>query len=68
MTYDFMKKLFLNKYHQNIKDWYRLVGEFFENTDGWTKPYITNVVVDYVNKTILIVSWDDYSWEVEELE
>lgn len=68
MPYDFMKKLFLNKYHQNINDWYRLVGEFFEKTNGWTNPYITNVVVDYVNKTILIVSWYDYSWEVEELK
>lgn len=65
MPYDFMKRLFLNKYRRRLKDWYCLVGEFFEGTDGWTKPYFTNVLI---NDILLVVSWNDYSWEVEEHE
>ena len=67
MPYDFMKKLFINKYHYSLKDWYCLVGECFEGTNGWTNPYITTTR-NNATKKCLIVSWDDYSWEVEEVE
>lgn len=65
MPYDFMRNLILRKYHKDINYWWRLLGEMFEGTDGFTKPYKIKCHLD--NKVVYI-SWDDYSWEVEELK
>lgn len=63
MPYTHIRSLLLNKYHKDIKYWWRLLGEMFEGTDGFTKPYKIKCRLD--NKVVYI-SWDDYSWEVEE--
>ena len=65
MPYDFMRNLILCKYHKDINYWWRLLGEMFEGTDGFTKPYKIKCILG--NKDVYI-SWDDYSWEVEELK
>lgn len=63
MSYTEIRKLLLNKYHKDTNYWWRLLGEMFEGTDGFTKPYKIKCHLD--NKVVYI-SWDDYSWEVEE--
>ena len=63
MPYDFMRKLILDKYHKDINYWWRLLGEMFEGTDGFTKPYKIRCRLD---DKVVYISWDDYSWEMEE--
>ena len=62
MSYSEIKKLLLNTYHKDINYWWRLLGEMFEGTDGWTKPYKIKCRLE--NKVVYI-SWNDYSWELE---
>lgn len=63
MPYTHIRPLLLDKYHKDINYWWRLLGEMFEGTDGFTKPYKIKVRLD--NK-VAYISWDDYSWEVGE--
>jgi hypothetical protein len=65
MSFSEMKKTILNHYHKDINYWFRLLGEMFEGTDGFTKPYKIKCRLD--NKCCY-VSWDDYSWDIEELK
>lgn len=37
MTYNEAKYAILFQYHKNIDYWYKLVGEMYEVTDGFTK-------------------------------
>jgi hypothetical protein len=60
-----MKKIVLYRYHKNINDWYKLIGEFFEETEGFTKAYTKKCTLDGIQ---VAISWDDYSWEVEEIK
>ena len=60
-----MKNLLLDIYHKDINYWWRLLGEMFEGTDCWTKPYKVKCRLE--NKVVYI-SWDNCSWEVEELK
>ena len=65
MSYEEMRKTILFKYHKDINYWWRLLGEMFEGTDGFTegKTYKIKCVLD--GKRVFIV-WDAYSWDIEE--
>ena len=63
MSYTEMRRAILFHYHKNSDYWYRLVGEFFENTDGFTKPFSKRCTLDGIKVEI---TWD-YSWKIKEL-
>lgn len=64
MSYSEMKISILFRYHKDIDYWYKLVGEFFENTDGFTKPFSKRCTLDGIKTEI---TWVDYSWEIKEI-
>lgn len=62
MSFTEMKNAILYKYHKDINYWWRLLGEMFEGTDGFTKPYKIKCRLDGKS---CCVSWNDYSWDIE---
>ena len=62
MSYTEFKRLILFHYHANIRYWYELVGEFFEGTQGFSKPYFKNCTLQGRKVTI---SWDNYAWLID---
>ena len=62
MSFNEMRNEILYRYHKDINYWWRLLGEMFEGTDGFTKPYKINCVLD---GKFCYVSWNDYSWYIE---
>lgn len=62
MSYTEMKNIILFRYHKDINYWWRLLGEMFEGTDGFTKEYKIKCVLD---KKLRCVSWKDYGWSIE---
>ena len=62
MSHEQMKNTILFKYHKNIDYWYRLLGEMFEGTEDFTKPYKIKCVLD--GKTCYI-NWDGYNWSID---
>ena len=56
-----MKNLILFQYDSDISYWYRILGEMFEKTDGFTKPA---EITGYLDGQKCVISWDDYSWDV----
>jgi hypothetical protein len=63
MSHKEMKSTILFKYHKFIDFWYKLVGEFFEATEGFTKPWCKQCTLD--GKTV-IITWDS-QWSVTEI-
>lgn len=63
MSYTEMKNTILFQYHKDIGFWYKLVGEFFEETDGFSKRYEKKCILD--GQKVCIV-WDDYSWWIND--
>ena len=64
MNYSEMQNLVLNRYHKDINYWWRLLGEMFEGTDGFTKAYEIKCNLDGKLHTVY---WRDYSWEIDNL-
>lgn len=64
MTYTEMKNTILFKYHKFLDFWYKLLGEFFENTNGFTQPFSKRCTLDGRKVEI---KWDDYEWSIQEL-
>lgn len=62
MPYDRMKNTILFKYHKNIDYWYRLLGEMFEGTEGFKKPYKMKCTLD---GKAHFVSWNNYEWDID---
>lgn len=58
-----MKKTILNTYHKDINYWWRLFGEMFEGTDGFTQEYSIRCILD--NKVYYIL-WSERGWEIRE--
>ena len=63
MTQMEMKSAILFKYHKYIDFWYKLLGEFFEGTKGFTKPFSKRCTLDGINTEI---TWDRH-WSVTEI-
>ncbi len=61
MSFSEMKREILYRYHKDINQWWRLLGEMFEGTDGFTKPYEITCVLDGKKCK---VTWNDYSWDI----
>lgn len=63
MGYTEMRNAILFRYHKDINYWWRLLGEMFEGTDGFTegKTYTIRCVLD--GKKVSI-TWDAYSWYI----
>ena len=58
-----MKSTILFKYHKNIDYWHKFLGECFEETDGFTKPFSKRCTLDGVSVEI---TWDN-SWNIKEM-
>jgi hypothetical protein len=54
----------LDQYHKDINYWWRLLGEMFEGTDCFTKPY--EIKCHFDNK-YFYVRWNDSGWKIEKL-
>ena len=63
MTQMEMKSTILFRYHKNIDFWHKLVGEFFEGTDGFTRPFNKRCTLDGIRTEI---TWDN-SWDIKEI-
>ncbi len=63
MTYMEMRDIILFRHHKDITYWWRLLGEMFEKTEGWTKPSRLKVCL---NDRIYYVCWNNI-WRLEEL-
>lgn len=63
MSYEEIKKLIIFHYHKNIDYWYKLVGEMFETTDGFTKYGEVN---RNFNGEKHCITWENYSWYISE--
>ena len=61
MSFDEMRREILFRYHKDINYWWRLLGEMFEGTDGFTKEYKIKCVLDGKSR---MVTWNDYSWDI----
>ena len=61
MSYTEFKKLILFHYHKDIRFWYSLVGEMFENTQGFTEQ---GKVLKTLDKKRTI-TWNNYSWNIQ---
>ena len=57
-----MKREILFKYHKDINYWWKLLGEMFEGTDGFTKEYTIKRTLD---GSACHITWNDYSWTIE---
>lgn len=57
-----MKNAILYKYHKDINYWWRLLGEMFEGTDGFTKPY---KIKSRLDEKYCYVSWENYNWHID---
>ena len=64
MNHTEMKNAILFKYHKFIDFWYKLLGEFFENTKGFTEPFSKRCTLDGI-KTV--ITWANGSWEIREI-
>ena len=58
-----MRMAILFHYHKNLDYWYKLLGEFYENTKGFTEPYYKRCTLDGVKVEI---TWDN-SWKIKQL-
>jgi hypothetical protein len=63
MNHTEMKSMILFKYHKSIDFWHELLGEFFEATEGFTKPWCKQYPLDGKQA---IITWDQ-SWSVTEI-
>jgi hypothetical protein len=63
MSYTEMKNAILFRYHKDINYWWRLLGEMFEGTDGFTKAYEIKCMLD---GKLRYVRWDNYDWDIVE--
>lgn len=61
MSYAEFKKLILFHYHKDIRFWYSLVGEMFENTQGFTGQ---GKVLKTLDKKRTI-TWNNYLWDIQ---
>lgn len=61
MTHEQMKNVILFRYHKNIDYWYKLLGEMFEGTEEFTKPYEKKCTLD--GKSYCI-SWNNDGWNI----
>lgn len=64
MNHDEMKSTILFKYHKFLDFWWRLLGEFCERTEGFTRPYNKRCILDYRKVEI---TWANGSWEIKEI-
>ena len=64
MAYMEMKNTVLFKYHKNIDFWWKLLGEFFEGTNGFTQSFMKRCTMDGRKVEI---TWIDYEWSVKEV-
>ena len=62
MSYTEMKNTILFRYHKDINFWYRLLGEMFEKSNGFSESGIITRKLDGEKRTI---TWKDYSWSIE---
>lgn len=59
-----MKSTILFKYHKFIDFWHKLLGEFFEATEGFTKPWCKRCTLD---RRKVIITWTNNKWSVTEI-
>lgn len=64
MSYMEMKSTILFRYHKNIDYWWKLIGEIFESTNGFVKPFYKRCTLDGIKVEI---TWDDFSWDIKEI-
>lgn len=64
MNHDEMKVTILFQYHKYIDFWWKLLGEFFEGTKGFTRAYDKRCTLDGIKTEI---TWANGSWEIKEI-
>ena len=64
MNHTEMKNAVLFEYHKFLDFWYKLLGEFFENTNEFTQPFSKRCTLDGIKTEI---TWANGSWEIKEI-
>ena len=64
MTTTEMKNAILFRYHKYIDFWHKLLGEFYENTNGFTQPFSKRCTLDGIKTEI---TWANGSWDINEI-
>lgn len=62
MSFTEMRNAILFRYHKDINYWWKLLGEMFEGTDGFTKEFQIRRVLD---GKVCFIRWNDYSWDID---
>ena len=60
MSYSEFKTEILFKYHKNISLFYKIIGEFFEFTNGFSEGHFYSKKY----KDIGIITWKNYDWSI----
>ena len=63
MSHTEMKHVILFHYHKYIDFWYKLLGEFYEATNGFAQPFTKRCTLDGIKTEI---TWDN-SWDIKEI-
>lgn len=63
MTHTEMRHKILFHYHKFLDYWWRLLGEFYEGTNGFTEPFSKRCTLDGIKVEI---TWDN-SWIIKEI-
>lgn len=63
MSFTEIRNTIIFKYEEDITYWWRLLGEMFEGTNGFTKAYKLEFVM--LNGKLCDISWNDYSWDID---
>ena len=58
------KRKVLFHYHKNINFWWQLLGEFYEETETFTKPFSKRCTLDGIKTEI---TWANGSWDINEI-
>ena len=64
MSYSEMKNTIIHKYNASNKQWYEIVGNMFEVTNGFTKQ---GTIAFFFETKTCCIDWDNYSWSIEEI-
>lgn len=64
MNHDVMKLKITFVYNQCLDYWYMLLGEFFENTKGFTQPFTKRYTLGNIKTEI---TWANDSWNIKEI-
>lgn len=63
MDHTEMKHKILFHYHKFLDYWWKLLGEFYEGTNGFTEPFSKRCTLNCIKTEI---TWDN-SWIIKEI-